>query len=125
MVRRHLVYLVGVSLENADMNERKTFFLSLQEGLNQLKIMRNPSNITIPQSRQITNQINRLVDLNQLQMHPHNLIDSPSPRDESVEAKWEQIQYYEAKENHSLSSIASTNSNSTSSTSSNAKLKSR
>ena len=93
--------------------------------------MRNPSSLSIPQSRQITNQINRLVDLNQLQLnnHPHNLIDSPASRDESVEAKWEQIQYYEAKENHSLSSIASSsNSNSTSSTSnssSNAKLKSR
>ena len=93
--------------------------------------MRNPSSLSIPQSRQITNQINRLVDLNQLQLNnPHNLIDSPGSRDESVEAKWEQIQYYEAKENHSLSSIASSsNSNSTSSTSnsssSNAKLKSR
>ena len=90
--------------------------------------MRNPSSLSIPQSRQITHQINRLVDLNQLQLNspPHNLIDSPI-RDESVEAKWEQIQYYEAKENHSLSSIASSSNSRTSSTNSsnNAKLKSR
>ena len=46
------------------------------------------------------------------------IIDAPNAtRDESVEAKWEQIQQYEARENPSLSSLASsTASNSTTST---------
>jgi len=93
--------------------------------------MRNPD---LPQPRQISNQINRLIDINSLQMHnpPHSLIETQHPnKDESVEAKWEQIQYYEAKENHSLNSLASSTTNSTSSShgsttsSSNEKLKSR
>ena len=93
--------------------------------------MRNPN---IPQPKQITNHIHRLIDINSLQMHPpHSLIEAQNPnRDESVEAKWEQIQYYEAKENHSLNSLASSTTNSTSSSSttsssssSNEKLKSR
>merc|ERR1712001_197646 len=94
--------------------------------------MRNPD---LPQPRQLSNQIHRLIDINSLQMHPppHSLIEAQNPnRDESVEAKWEQIQYYESKENHSLNSLASSTTNSTSSSSttsstssSNEKLKSR
>merc|ERR1719464_807460 len=91
-------------------------------------------NHNLAQPKQITNQIHRLIDVNSLQMHPpHSLIEAQNPnKDESVEAKWEQIQYYEAKENHSLNSLASSTTNSTSSShsgsttsSSNEKLKSR
>jgi len=95
--------------------------------------MRNPR---LPQPKEITNQIHQLIDINSLQMQPpHSLIEAQNPnRDESVEAKWEQIQYFEAKENPSLNSLASSTTNSTSSTSStssttsssaNEKLKSR
>ena len=83
--------------------------------------MRNPS-ANIPPAKYVTGHLHRFVDLNSLQLHPHSLIDTPNPtRDESVEAKWEQIQHYEAaRENPSLSSLASsTASNSTSSTTSN------
>jgi len=72
----------------------------------------------------LTNQIHRMVDLNSLQMHPHTLIGEPqnqppiNTRDESVGAKWEQIQCYEAKENHSLNSIASSTGSGTHSTTS-------
>jgi hypothetical protein len=90
--------------------------------------MRNPtSNLPEP----LTGQIHRFVDINSLNMHPHSLIDSVAThRDESVEAKWEQIQYFEAKENPSLSSLASSSTTASSSASSTAsknsdKLRSR
>lgn len=90
--------------------------------------MRNPN---------FPHQLHRFVEIPSTGGQPpaHNLIDTiPNNRDESVEAKWEQIQYYESKENHSLNSLASstatnssssTTSASSSSTNSNAKLKSR
>jgi len=80
--------------------------------------MRNPTVNIPPTAKYVTGHLHRFVDLNSLQLHPHSLIDAPNPtRDESVEAKWEQIQQYEARENPSLSSLASsTASNSTTST---------
>ena len=79
--------------------------------------MRNPNNLP-----QVT--IQKFIDM----QPPHNLIDEVPKRDESVEAKWEQIQYYEAKENYSLNSLASSSTTSTSSSGSGSnpdKLKSR
>jgi len=80
--------------------------------------MRNPTVNIPPTAKYVTGHLHRFADLNSLQLHPHSLIDAPNAtRDESVEAKWEQIQQYEARENPSLSSLASsTASNSTTST---------
>lgn len=80
--------------------------------------MRNPTVNIPPTAKYVTGHLHRFADINSLQLHPHSLIDAPNPtRDESVEAKWEQIQQYEARENPSLSSLASsTASNSTTST---------
>ena len=88
--------------------------------------MRNPQ---ASNARNLTKQIPLG---NRLQMYPHSLIESQPDHNETVEAKWEQIQYYESKENPSLNSLASGSSASSSasssgasSTSSNVKLKSR
>ena len=90
--------------------------------------MRNPTS-NLPPAKYVTGHLHRFADLNSLQLHPHSLIDEQNvQRDESVEAKWEQIQQYESRENPSLSSLASsTASNSTSSTTSgsNDKLRSK
>merc|ERR1711902_328638 len=93
------------------------------------KNMRNPTVNIPPTAKYVTGHLHRFADLNSLHLHPHSLIDAPNAtRDESVEAKWEQIQQYESRENPSLSSLASsTASNSTSSTTSgsNDKLRSK